>query len=83
MSQPFLSEIRICSFNFAPKNWALCNGQLLAINSNQALFRAARHYVRPVTAASTSLCRICGDACRSAWAQGSPWGSAAARRAIR
>ena len=38
MSQPFLSEIRICSFNFAPKNWALCNGQLLAINSNQALF---------------------------------------------
>jgi microcystin-dependent protein len=38
MSQPFLSEIRIVSFNFAPKGWALCNGQLLPINQNQALF---------------------------------------------
>jgi microcystin-dependent protein len=38
MSEPFLSEIRIASFNFAPKGWALCNGQLLPINQNQALF---------------------------------------------
>ncbi len=38
MSEPFLSEIRIVSFNFAPRNWALCNGQLLPINQNQALF---------------------------------------------
>jgi microcystin-dependent protein len=38
MSDPFLSEIRIMSFNFAPKGWALCNGQLLPINQNQALF---------------------------------------------
>jgi microcystin-dependent protein len=38
MSTPFLSEIRIMSFNFAPKGWALCNGQLLPINQNQALF---------------------------------------------
>ena len=38
MSEPFLSEIKICSFNFAPKGWALCNGQLLPINQNQALF---------------------------------------------
>jgi microcystin-dependent protein len=38
MSEPFLSEIRIMSFNFAPKGWALCNGQLLPINQNQALF---------------------------------------------
>jgi microcystin-dependent protein len=38
MSEPFLSEIRIVSFNFAPKGWALCNGQLLPINQNQALF---------------------------------------------
>jgi microcystin-dependent protein len=38
MSQPFLSEIRIVSFNFAPRGWALCNGQLLPINQNQALF---------------------------------------------
>lgn len=38
MAEPFLSEIRIMSFAFAPKNWALCNGQLLPINQNQALF---------------------------------------------
>lgn len=38
MSDPFLSEIRIFSFNFAPRNWAFCNGQLLPINQNQALF---------------------------------------------
>ena len=38
MSTPFLSEIRLMSFVFAPKGWALCNGQLLPINQNQALF---------------------------------------------
>jgi microcystin-dependent protein len=38
MSEPFLSEIKIMSFGFPPKGWALCNGQLLPINQNQALF---------------------------------------------
>jgi microcystin-dependent protein len=38
MAEPFLSEIRIMSFDFAPKGWALCNGQLLPINQNQPLF---------------------------------------------
>ena len=38
MAEPFLSEIRVMSFNFAPKGWAMCNGQLLPINQNQALF---------------------------------------------
>ena len=38
MATPFLSEIKIVSFNFPPKGWALCNGQLLPINQNQALF---------------------------------------------
>lgn len=38
MSEPFLSEIRIVSFFFPPRSWALCNGQLLPINQNQALF---------------------------------------------
>jgi microcystin-dependent protein len=38
MSTPFLSEIKVVSFNFPPKGWALCNGQLLPINQNQALF---------------------------------------------
>lgn len=38
MAEPFLSEIRIFSFNFPPKGWAFCNGQLLPINQNQGLF---------------------------------------------
>ncbi|MEI9885435.1 MAG: tail fiber protein [Rhizomicrobium sp.] len=38
MSEPFLAEIKIMSFAFAPRGWALCNGQLLPINQNQALF---------------------------------------------
>ena len=38
MAEPFLSEIRIFSFSFAPQGWAQCNGQLLPINQNQALF---------------------------------------------
>ncbi len=38
MSGPFLGEIKITSVNFAPRGWALCNGQLLPINQNQALF---------------------------------------------
>lgn len=38
MSTPFLSEIKIMSFGYAPKGWAMCNGQLLPINQNQALF---------------------------------------------
>ena len=38
MAEPFLSEIRIMSFVFPPKGWALCDGQLLPINQNQGLF---------------------------------------------
>jgi len=38
MGEPFLGEIRLMSFTFPPKGWALCNGQLLAIAQNQALF---------------------------------------------
>lgn len=38
MAEPFLSEIRIMSFAFAPRGWAQCNGQLLPINQNQGLF---------------------------------------------
>ncbi|HEV2884864.1 MAG TPA: tail fiber protein [Pyrinomonadaceae bacterium] len=38
MAEPFLSEIRIFSFNFPPKGWAFCNGQFMPINQNQALF---------------------------------------------
>lgn len=38
MAEPFLSEIRMFSFGFAPRSWATCDGQLLPINQNQALF---------------------------------------------
>jgi microcystin-dependent protein len=38
MAEPFVAEIRMMSFNFPPKGWAFCNGQLLPINQNQALF---------------------------------------------
>ena len=38
MATPYLGEIKIISFNYAPNGWAFCNGQLLAINQNQALF---------------------------------------------
>ena len=38
MSTPYLGEIKIFSFNFPPKGWSFCNGQLMAINQNQALF---------------------------------------------
>ena len=37
MTTPFLSEIRIMAWNFAPRGWALCNGQILQISQNQAL----------------------------------------------
>ena len=39
MSGQFLGEIRLVSFNFAPNGWALCNGQVLAISTNNALFQ--------------------------------------------
>lgn len=38
MAEPFLAEIRSFSFNFAPRGWAFCNGQLLSIQQNQALY---------------------------------------------
>jgi len=38
MSNPFLAEIRMFAFDFPPRGWALCNGQILPINQNQALF---------------------------------------------
>jgi microcystin-dependent protein len=38
MSEPFLGEIKLISWNFPPTGWALCNGQLMSINQNQALF---------------------------------------------
>jgi len=36
--EPFIGQIQPYAFNFAPRNWALCNGQLMAISSNTSLF---------------------------------------------
>ena len=41
MAEPFMAEIRMMSFNFAPKGWALCNGQLLAIQQNEPICKNA------------------------------------------
>jgi microcystin-dependent protein len=38
VAEPYLGEIKLVSFNFAPRGWALCNGQTMPINQNQALF---------------------------------------------
>lgn len=38
MAEPFLAEIRIVGFNFAPRGWATCDGQILPINQNQSLY---------------------------------------------
>jgi len=38
MSEPFLAEIRMVGFDFAPRGWALCDGQILPINQNQSLY---------------------------------------------
>jgi microcystin-dependent protein len=38
MSEPFLAEVRIVGFNFAPRSWAQCDGQILPINQNQSLY---------------------------------------------
>ena len=38
MSEPFIAEVRIIAFNFAPRNWAFCDGQILPIAQNTALF---------------------------------------------
>lgn len=38
MSEPFLAEVRIVGFNFAPRGWAFCDGQIMPINQNQSLY---------------------------------------------
>jgi microcystin-dependent protein len=55
MADPFVAEIRIFPFNFAPKGWAWCDGQLLPLSQNTALFPCS---ARPTgaTASRTSGC---------------------------
>ena len=72
MSEPFLSEIKVVSFNFPPKGWALCNGQFLPITQNQALF-ALLGTTYGGNGQTTSPCPTCGGECQFTWAMGTPW----------
>ncbi len=38
MAEPFLAEVRMVGFDFAPRGWAFCDGQILPINQNQSLY---------------------------------------------
>ena len=79
MAEPFLSEIRLMSFSFAPKGWALCNGQLLPINQNQALFSLLGTTYGGDGRVNFGLPNLQGGR-RSTWAAASPSASGAARR---
>ena len=64
MSEPFLGQISIMAFGFPPKGWAQCNGQLLPINQNQALF-ALLGTTYGATDKLPSRCRTCRGVLRS------------------
>jgi len=64
MSEPFVGEIRICAANFAPRWWAFCDGQLLAVSQNNALF-SLLGTIYGGTAAPRSGCGICAADFRS------------------
>ena len=83
MAEPFLAEIRIMSFNFAPKGWALCNGQLLPINQNQALFSLLGTTYGGDGRVELRAARTCRAARRSTSAAATPSASAAASRRTR
>ena len=64
MAEAFVGEIRVVPYNFAPVGWAFCNGQLLPISQNTALFSLlGTNYGG--TAGPPSPCRICKTARRS------------------
>lgn len=84
MPDPFIGEIRMFAFGFAPQGWALCNGQLLPIAQNQALF-SLLGTTYGGNGTTTFACPTCVPACQStkARAQGSrptPKGRPAAQR---
>ena len=66
MAEPFLAEIVLFAGNFAPSGWAFCNGQLLSIAQNSALFSIiGTIYGGDGQTNLTSVCQICEAACRS------------------
>ncbi len=83
MAEPFLSEIRIMSFDFPPKGWALCNGQLLPINQNQALFSLLGTTFGGDGRVNFAPARTSRDGRRSTWARATRSASAEASRPTR
>jgi hypothetical protein len=61
MSEPFLAEVKIVGFSFAPRGWAFCDGQLLPVNQNHALYSLSSARRTGVMGARASGSRICGD----------------------
>ena len=59
MSNPFVAEIRIFAGNFAPKGWALCNGQLMPISQNVALFALLGTTYGGDGKSHWSICKTC------------------------
>lgn len=64
MSEPFVGEIRMFAGTFAPRGWAFCDGQLLAVSQNDAL-SVCWEPSTVVTAERLSACRMPGDGFRS------------------
>ena len=82
MAEPFLGEIRLMSFGFPPKGWAFCNGQLLPINQNQALFSLLGTTYGGDGRVNFGLPNSKGES-RSTWVGGTRWESWAASRRTR
>ena len=82
MSEPFLGEIRITAFNFPPRGWAYCNGQVLPIAQNQALFALLGTTYGGNGQTTFALPNLRG-ARRCTSARASPWDSRGARRRTR
>ena len=77
MSEPYIGEIRMVGFNFAPENWALCDGSLLAISQNETLFNLIGTTYGG-DGQTTSPCRICSDVFRCMWEPFRAWHSPSA-----
>ena len=73
MGEPYLGEVKLISWNYAPKGWAFCNGQLLPINQNQALF-SLLGTTYGGNGQTTLHCLTCAGARRCTWARDSTLG---------
>ncbi len=64
MTTVYVGQIELFAFNFAPRNWALCNGRLMSIQQNQALFARCSAPTMAAMAPRTSRCQTCRAASR-------------------